>query len=61
MYSSSYARHTILCQWSIVGCKEKKELLFGDGYGSKRYRFSVGLDFNYKAGDKAIDNLTYCL
>lgn len=31
--------------------------LLGDGYGPKRYRSSVGHDFNYKAGEKAIYNL----
>lgn len=35
MYSSSYAKHTILCQWSIAGCKEKKELCWGMGMDPK--------------------------
>ena len=29
MYSSSYAKRSILCRWSIVGCKEENELCRG--------------------------------
>lgn len=35
MYSSSCAIHTILCQWPIAGCKEKKELCWGMGMDPK--------------------------
>lgn len=29
MYSSSYAKHTLLCPWSMAGCKEERELCWG--------------------------------